>query len=123
MISLSSIEVTSDEINQFKFGLHYSFVHKNKNIKKHLAVNFESLADKITENLDSHKWEDFHKFLRTYVDIFSKNVYAATDYTYKHLKRIIKDLNPVLVSGEKESCVVIMTKCDYHTKMQQVIIV
>ena len=98
-------------------------MHKNKNIKKHLAVNFESLADKITENLDSHKWEDFHKFLRTYVDIFSKNVYAATDYTYKHLKRIIKDLNPVLVSGEKESCVVIMNKCDYQSKMQQLIIV
>ena len=64
LINLSSIELTSDEINQFKFGLHYSFVDKNKNIKMHLSVNFESLADKITENLDSHKREDFHEFLR-----------------------------------------------------------
>ena len=32
LINLSSIELTSDEINQFKFGLHYSFVDKNKKI-------------------------------------------------------------------------------------------
>ena len=103
LINLSSIELTSDEINQFKFGLHYSFVDKNKNIKKHLAANFESVADKITENLDSHKQEDFHKFLRAYVDIFTKNVYATTDYTYNHLKRIIKDPNLAVASGNKES--------------------
>ena len=53
LINLSSIESISDETNQFKFGLHYSFVDKNKNIKKYLAANFEPLVDKITENLDS----------------------------------------------------------------------
>ena len=78
------------------------FSIKIKNIKKHIAANFESLADKITENLDSHKREDFHEFLRADVDIFTKNVYATTDYTYKHLKRIIKDTNLVVTSGDKE---------------------
>ena len=53
-----------------------------------------------------------HEFLRAYVDIFTKNVYATTDYTYKHLKRIIKDPNLVVVSGNKESCVVIMNKSE-----------
>ena len=101
--------------------MHYSFVDKSKNIKKHLAANFESLADKITENLDSHKREDFHEFLRADVDIFTKNVYATTDYTYKHLKRIIKDPNLVVVSGNKESCAVILNKSDYQNKMQQMI--
>ena len=75
---------------------------------KNLAANFESFADKITENLDSHKGEEFHEFLRAYVDIFTKNAHATTDYTNKHLKRIIKDPNLVVVSGDKESCVVIM---------------
>ena len=121
LFNLSSIELTSDEINQFKCGLHCSFVDTNKNIKKHLAAYFEYLTDKITENLDSHKREDFHKFLRVYVDIFTKNVYATTDYTYKHLKRIIKNPNLVVVSGDKESCVVIMNKSDYQSKMQHMI--
>ena len=34
LTNLSSIELPSNEINPFKFGLHYSFVNKNKNIKK-----------------------------------------------------------------------------------------
>ena len=121
LINLSSIELTSDEINQFKFGLHCSFVDESKNIKKHLPTKFESLAEKITENIGSHKREYFHEFFRAYVDIFTKNVYATTDYTYKHLKRIIKDPNLVVVSGDKESCVVIMNKSDYQNKLQQII--
>ena len=94
---------------------------KIKASKKHLAANFESLADKITDNLDSHKREDFQEFLKAYVDIFTKIVFATTDYTYKHLKRIIKDPNLVVVSGDKESCVVIMNKSDYQNKVQQMI--
>ena len=42
-------------------------------------------------------------------------------YTYEHLKRIIKDPNLLVVSGDKESCVVIMNKSDYQNKMQQMI--
>ena len=121
MINLSSIELRSNKLNKFKCGLHYSFVDTNRNIKKHLAANFEYLADKITENLDSHKREDFPEFLRAYVDTITKNVYATTDYTYKHLKGIIKDPNLVVVSGDKESCVVMMNKSDYQNKMQQMI--
>ena len=34
---------------------------KNENIKKHLAAISESLADKITENLDIRKRENFHE--------------------------------------------------------------
>ena len=118
LINLSSTAIISDEVNQFKCGLHDSFFDKNQNIKRRLAANFEYLADKITENLDSHKREDFHEFLRAYVDTITKNVYATTDYTYKHLKGIIKDPNLVVVSGDKESCVVIMNKSDYQNKMQ-----
>ena len=56
-------------------NLDYRSAHK---IKTSVA-NFESLADKITENLDSHKREVFYNFVRAYVDISTKNVYAATD--------------------------------------------
>ena len=52
--------------------------------------------------------------MKIYVDIFIKNVYATTGYTHKHLKRIIKNPNLVVVSGDKESCVVIMNKSDYQ---------
>ena len=73
LINLLSIELTSDEINQFK------------------------------------EW------------FVKKNVYSTTDYTYIHLKRIIKDPNLVVVSGDKERYVVILNKSDYWNKMQQTI--
>ena len=48
LINLSYIELTSGETNQFKLGLKDRFIDKSKHIKKNLATNFESLADKVT---------------------------------------------------------------------------
>ena len=114
IINLSNIGLTLEESKQLNLGLEYSFVDKNKNIKKFLAANFESIADRITDNLQSDKQESFREFLRAYVDIFTKSVYTTTDYTYKHLKRIINDKNLVVVSGDNESCVVLIDKTDYQ---------
>ena len=103
---------------QFKLGLEYSFIDKNKYIEKNLATNFESLADKVTENLENCKRDNFHELLRAYVDIFTKKIYATCDNTYKNLKRIINDPNIAVVSGDKESWVVIMNRSDYFKKLQ-----
>ena len=86
----------------------------NRPLNQHLSLSSIELAYKITKNLDN-----FHEFLKAYVGIFTKNVYATTDYTHKHLKRIIKDPSLVVVSSDKESCVVIRNKSDYQNKMQQ----
>ena len=66
---------------------------KIKASKKHLAANFESLADKITDNLDSHKREDFQEFLKAYVmtglvnDWIRDGIYKVTaDNTLDDLK-------------------------------------
>ena len=114
IINLSNTDLTLEESKQLNLGREYSFVDKNKNIKKFLAANFESIADRITDNLQSDQRENFHEFLRAYVDIFTKSVYTTTDYTYKHLKIIINDKNLVVVSGDNESCVVLIDKTDYQ---------
>ena len=46
------------------------------------------------------------------MDIFTKNIYATCDNTYKNLKSIINDPNIAVVSGDKESCSVIMNRSD-----------
>lgn len=33
--------LTTEVVNQFKFGLQHTFVDKNKHIKKYLAINLE----------------------------------------------------------------------------------
>ena len=51
IINLSNIALTLEESKQLNLGLEYSFVDKNTNIKKFLAANFESVADRIIDNL------------------------------------------------------------------------
>ena len=51
IINLSNIALTLEESKQLNLGLEYSFVDKNTNIKKFLAANFESMADRIIDNL------------------------------------------------------------------------
>ena len=53
ILNLSNINLTLEDSKQLNLGLEYSFVDKNKNIKKFLAANFQSIADRITDNLQS----------------------------------------------------------------------
>ena len=78
------IELTADETKQFRLRLEYSLIDKNRHIKNNLAANFESLPDKVTENLEDCKCEYSNEFLHSYVDIFTKNIYATRDNTYKN---------------------------------------
>ena len=121
LVNFSYIELISDETNQSKLGLEYSFIDKNKHIKKNLAVNFESLADKVTKSLENCKHDNIRELPREYEDIFIKNIYQAGDNTYKNLKRTINDPNIAVVSGDKESCIVIMNRSDYFEKLQHMI--
>ena len=121
IIDLSNTELTLEESRQLNLVLEYSFVDKTKNIEKFLAANFKSIADRITDNLQSDQRENVHEFLRAYVDISTKSVYTTLDYTYKHLKRIINDKNLVVVSGDKESCVPFVDKTDYQDKLQKMV--
>lgn len=54
-------------------------------------------------------------------DIFSKNVFPSKDFTYRNLKNIIEVNKLVIVSGDKDLCIVIMEKEDYYNKLQGMI--
>lgn len=46
---------------------------------------------------------------------------ASKDYTYHNLKELIKNDDVVIVSGDKNSCVLVMDKTDYVTKLEEMI--
>ena len=54
--------------------------------------------------------EEFHEFLRRYRGIFIKNMNNTKDHTYNNLKRLIKNKNRRVLSGDKDSCIIIMNK-------------
>ena len=73
------------------------------------------------KDLNNEKRKGFHELLRAYTVILSKNVYFSTDYKYNNLKRLIKDEIIVVISGDKDSAIVIMDKYGYVKKMQEMI--
>ena len=105
----------------FFFLLFFIFINKNRNIKKKLAANLETIAIHTSSFVGHTELEDFHKVSRAQRDIFHKSVHATKDYTCKNLKNIIENKYLVLISSGKGSCVVILKRSDYDEKFQSII--
>ena len=55
IINLSDYNLSSQETQQLKLSLDYCFVDKNKDVRRFLAANMESLADSVKGNIDHKK--------------------------------------------------------------------
>ena len=64
VINLSSHVLTEKEHNQLKHGLKYCFIDRNKNVKKYLSAELETLAQQTSDCVEPGKLEEYHKFLR-----------------------------------------------------------
>ena len=116
IFNVSSYDLPELEPKQLHLGLEYSLVDKPKHLKKNIASNFEIVSHKVSESINHGQLEDFHEFLRAYNKIFTKHIYATKDFTYKNLKNIIKDENIAILSGDRDSSIVIMQKDGYNHK-------
>ena len=82
IINLSNIALTSEESKQLNLGLEYSFVDKNTNIKKFLAANFESVADRIIDNLQSDSGKTSMNFyVHMYIPSLKVSIQQQTTLT------------------------------------------
>ena len=57
------IKQVNIDTSSLKYGLHHSFIDKNKFIKEDLAVEFESLVTTVDELVTPEQKEEFHEFL------------------------------------------------------------
>ena len=62
--------------------------------------------------------DEFHEFLRGCTDIFIKNMNNTEDHTDNNLKQLIKNKTLCVLSGDKDSCVILMNKQDYIQKLE-----
>ena len=92
-----------------------------RNTINNLAANLETIASQSSPFADQTKLEDFHELLRAYTGIFTKNVDVTKDYAYKTLKTLIKSKYLVAISGDKDSCVVILNRSNSDKKLQSMI--
>ena len=102
-------------------GLNHCFINKDKNIKKHIAANMESIAYIPSDKVGQTDLENFYEFLRGNTDIFAKNVISTEDPTYKELKTLIHNKDVVILKVDKDSSIVIMNKTDCITKIETMI--
>ena len=121
VINLSPIELNDKDLNQLSFRLNHSYIDKNKYVKENLAANFVSLAQTVDSEILNEEKEDFHDFLRAFCGIFTNNISSAKYSLYSNLKRLIKDDTLVVIPSGKDSCVIIINKVDYVTKMEEMI--
>ena len=69
------MQLSEKELNQVGFGSDNSYVDKNEHIKKNFTANFESLTQTVDSEILNEEKEGFRKFLQSYCDLFSENVY------------------------------------------------
>ena len=121
IVNLSNHELSRNELRQLQLGLEYSFIDKNKNQKTRLAANLETIAQKSTKFVKNEEKENFHHFLRTFTNKFVDNVKQSKNYTYHNLHPLINDQSTLVMSGDKDSCVVILNRDDYVAKFENMI--
>ena len=77
IINLSDYKLSEVDRKQLQLDLEYSFVNKNRDLKKNLAVNLDTIERQTSPFVDQINLEDFHESLQVYTDIFIKKVHAA----------------------------------------------
>ena len=100
------------DIEPLKYGLHHSYVDKNKYVKRNVATELESLSIILDKYINPSSKENFHEYLRAATNIITKNIYNDHDNTFKSLVNLRKNENIIVLSADKESCTVILNKAD-----------
>ena len=118
ILNLSMQKLLDKERKQLEMELQFSFLDKNKHLQKQLAANFETCFHRASNFANYKNLEDFHFhfFLRAQTHISIKSLYATKDFTNCNLKNIIKSDRLVVLSGDQDSCVVIIQWEDYDNK-------
>ena len=120
-IPVLNLSSESLDLSSLKHGLHQSFIHKSKYVKRNFAVKMESVAVRLDKYVDVSIKETFHEFLKSSTNIISNNVYSEKDNIVKLLSALIKNDKNVNLAVDKESCTVTINKSDYIRKVNDII--
>ena len=108
------LNLPTENINTtpLRYGLHHSFIDKNKCVKRNAPVELETLARVLDAHVTHTEKEPFHEYLSSATNIITKNVYSDVDNTYKSLSNLINNKNIVILGADKEICTVILNRKD-----------
>ena len=118
IINLSSHVIVDATLHFLRYGLNHSFIDKNQDVKLNLLSEFKLLLNQVSSSIPIGQHEDFKHFFRIHSNLFHQNIFSTPDYTYKVLQKITTDPDLVVLSGDKDSSVIIMQCTDYVNKLK-----
>ena len=98
----------------------FVFTAKRK-LDENFLSEFELLLNQVSSSIPVCQHEDFKHFLRVHSNLFHQNIFSTPDHTYKVLHKLASDPDLVVLSGDKDSSVVIMQRADYVNKLETMI--
>lgn len=63
-IPVINLSTENLDIEPLKYGLHHSYIHKNKHVQRNVAVELESLSIILDKCTEPSSKENFHEYLR-----------------------------------------------------------
>ena len=121
IINLSSQVIADATLHYIRYGLNHSFIDENRHVKPNLLSESELLLNQVSSNTPVGQHEDFKHFLRVHSNLFHQNIFSTPDYTYKVLQKLATDPDLVVLSGDKDSSVVITQRADYINKLETMV--
>ena len=97
------------DMERLKYGLHNCFVDKSKSVKRNIAVELEIIAHLVKKDVSSEDMEYFREYLRKMTNKFTQNIYHTKDDTYHNIRHLLQNKDIVVLSGDKDSSVVVVT--------------
>jgi len=89
-------------------------------VKLNLLSELEFLLNHVCSSIPVCQHKDLKHFIRVHSKLFHQNIFS-TDYTYKVLQKLASNPDLVVLSGDKDSSVVIMQRADYVNKLETMI--
>ena len=84
-------------------------------------MEMETLSQCTCSSVNPDDLENYRIFLRSFTDKFTNNIYNSRDYTYHDLKSLVNDNSVKLLSGDKDSSVVIVDTHSYYNKLESMV--
>ena len=118
------VNISSQSLNTepLRFGLHHCFVDKNKYTKQNIAMELENIATNVDRYVQNEEKENFHNFMHSSTNIFTKNIFHSKDQTFTKLNALRTNKEIVILSADKESCSIILDRADYIEKVDRMIL-
>ena len=84
-------------------------------------TEFEDLTHTEQASVPNEEKENFYHFLRSNTNRFSQNIFHTRDDTWKSLYKLSHNTDIVVLQGDKDSYVVIISKQQYIHKLESMI--